>query len=372
VKSDNWLHLFSLTSITEEKSWRPILLVMLQSIIRNLAHTKLASYLQANDFASLSGLCEAFDKASSYQSTASDCLGIEFHHSDSVLDAFFYGKADVLKSKIFYCPDWIEKHFSFVEADLGLHHFPDGHYFELDKVGNSYMLAGMFQAYNPSPDAKSNIENIINYLRAIEFVVEDNPRIRSNLEFLQTTFGCPYQIGLMSGRGKIVKLVTDLSSETSVKPHKDQILKFIEECLAHQSDGFNASIRQISELITVAVEKCKTKISLDYNISEECFCPRLGIELAPRGSTRFQDCNIIQQFFRHIKDDVSSIKSFNELHGDLPFGIKLIDLHHNIIVCYATHIKLTLSRGKIALKTYLAVQASKNSGPRINGIKYLT
>ena len=344
---------------------------MLQSIIRNLAYTKIASYLQANDFASLSGLCEAFDQASSYQSTTSDCLGIEFHHSDSVLDAFFYGKADVLKSKSFYCPDWIDKHFSFVETDLGPHHFPDGHYFELDKVGNSYVLAGMFQAYNPSPDAKSNIDNIINYLRAIEFVVE-NPRIRSNLEFLQTTFGCPYQIGLMSGRGKIVKLVTDLSSETSVKPDKDQILKFIDECLAHQSDGFTASIRQISELITVAAEKCKTKISLDYNISEECFYPRLGIELAPRESTRFQDCKIIQEFLCHIKDDCSSIISFNELHSKLPFGIKLIDLHHNIIVCYPTHIKLTLSCDKIELKSYLSVQASKNSAPRINGIKYLS
>jgi len=345
---------------------------MLQNLFRNLARTKLAPYLQAIDFDSLSGLCQAFDEASACQSTAADCLGIEFHHSDSVLDAFFYGKADVLKSKIFYCPDWIDKHFSFVEKDLVSHHFPDGYYFELDKVGNSYILAGMFQAYRPSSNAKKNVDNIINYLRAIEFIDEVNPRIRSHLEFLQSTFGCPYQIGLMSGRGNIVKLVSDLSPKASTKPRQGQILEFIDECLAHQSDSFTASIRQISELITVAMEKCNTKISLDYNISEECFYPRLGIELAPRESTRFQDCKIIQEFLCHIKDDCSSIISFNELHSKLPFGIKLIDLHHNIIVCYPTHIKLTLSCDKIELKSYLSVQASKNSAPRINGIKYLS
>ena len=345
---------------------------MLQNLFRNLAKTKLSPYLIANNFDSLSGLCKAFDEATLCQSTATDCLGIEFHHSDSALDAFFYGKADILKSKAFYCPDWIDKHFSFVETDIASHHFPDGYYFELDKVGNGYMLAGMFQAYTPSSNAKKNVDNILNYLRAIEFIGGVNPRIRSHLELVQATFGCPYQIGLMSGRGNNVKLVSDLSPKASTKPKQGQILEFIDECLAHNSNCFTANIRQIAEIIAVAMEECKSKVSLDYSISEECFYPRLGVELAPRGSTRFQDCNIIQQFFCHIKDDGSSIRSFNELHSKLPFGIKLIDLHHNIIVCYPTHIKLILSRDNIELKSYLSVQASKNSAPRINGFKYLT
>jgi len=344
---------------------------MLQHLLRGLALSPLSSYLENNNFLSLLGLCSAFDEANAGQQTE-DCLGIEFHHANSSLDAFFYGKSKTLKSGKFYSPAWLTKHFAFVEVQGLRRHFLDGHYFELDKRGDGYSLTGMFQAYEKSVDSLSNIANISSYLRAVDFLDEKNCwEFESDLELMQCTFGCPYQIGLMVGRGKSVKLVSKLVDSEEKGGAFDACRFFIQEKIANASTIGGLDVSVLAKLISAAVETCNVKISLDYNLDKVQFYPRLGIELGIKNNGKLQDSAAIQSILKASRIDEQVMQSFLEVHSKLPCGVKLRSLYHSLILCNVTHVKVILSPKGQELKTYIAVHARKTSDPPLDGIDYL-
>ncbi|KZR87642.1 hypothetical protein MITS9504_00064 [Synechococcus sp. MIT S9504] len=237
---------------------------------------------------------------------------------------------------------------------------PDYHYLEFDFLENSIRLGGVFQRLdslkNEVPPQMLN--EILDYCLILQEKGNRTSECEQMLKDIFECLGCPFWIGLMIGRGDMIKLV--FKSSVSLENIQPSFLQWF-------SSDFQVSFKNAIECL-YALEQTGVRCCLDLCLSKPSNHPRLCFEIFPanhvKESTSWSVLNSLQSSF-NLKEDL--ILQICNLYNDLPRGVKKTPFSHifpcpqlpfNTIAAIFSHYKICLEKDKpLQLKTYAHVVA---------------
>ena len=311
-----------------------------------------------------------------------ECL-LEFHHNDDLaLDVSFgiLSSASLLPPE--FVPDWWDlyvnrcdqliPHKSFsdvVKIDNPRPKYrqrntpfraalPDYHYLEFDVLDNSIRLGGIFQRLDShESELQPQIMNeILDYCLVLLEMPERTNECQKMLKDLFESLGCLFWIGLMVGRGDMIKLV--FQSSVSLENIRPSFWQWF-------SPEFKLSFENAMKFLST-LEKTSTRCCLDLCLSKASTHPRLCFEIHPENKAKESiNWSIFHSLQRHfnLKEDLSH-QVFN-LYNDLPRGVKKTPFSHiypcpqlpfNSIAAIFSHYKICLEKDEpLQLKTYTSV-----------------
>lgn len=307
------------------------------------------------------------------QTVESITCGIELHHDGS-------GRIDygilINSSQHPIChvsnlPSWWPSLIEKCSADNSF--IPHHYWLEFDSLAHqSPVLAGIFQAVQPPSFHHLNgqreklTSQLLDHLGKLDFSCEVLNASQC-LQLCLAQLGIPEQIGLMVGRGDLIKLVLNISEFSS-----ETLLAFCDSC---QQQGLLVSWPMLTNRSWLASVQSSglipmMRLSLDINLNEDRFLPRIGIEI---GNTITQKGNSSPQLHdlcrQVIGIDMESLMQFERLQQQLPTGYKRIpgrrlaalnnraDHQTHLRVASLSHVKLVLSpEQRPVLKSYIEAQ----------------
>ena len=238
---------------------------------------------------------------------------------------------------------------------------PDYHYLEFDCSENSICLGGIFQRLDRL-DAIAHpkmLNEILDYCLAFRDEPNRTTECQQMLKDVFESLGCPNWIGLMIGRGDMVKLIfKSPSSYENIQPSFWQWF----------STDFRIScqnaIKYLSLLDCVTIHIC-----IDLCLSAPSTHPRLCFEIFPinhlKESKSWSTLNSLIRLFSLNEDLIFQIQN---LYNNLPRGVKKTPFSHiysspqlpfNTIAAFFSHYKICLEKEKpLKLKTYVDIKSN--------------
>jgi len=235
---------------------------------------------------------------------------------------------------------------------------PDFHYLEFDVFENSIRLGGVFQRLdNLETEVPAQMLNeILDYCLAVQGRSTRTNNYQKMMKDIFESLGCPYWIGLMIGRGEMVKLIFKSSvSLDNIKPN------FWKWFTSEFRISFENTMKYFSSLEHTSVRCC-----IDLCLSNPSNHPRLCFEIFPssrvKESTSWSILNCLKQHFNLSENLRLQICN---LYANVPRGVRKTPFSHifpcpqlpfNNIAAVFSHYKICLEKNKPAeLKTYAHV-----------------
>lgn len=239
------------------------------------------------------------------------------------------------------------------------------------------LLAGIFQAVEP-PDSScpatqaAAVNSLLTHLGRLEFptaALETSRSLRLCLEQL----GIPEQVGIMSGRGDLIKLVHNVSGVP---------VEAMEAVFAALRAGQSRWSQMYDDKLIAALQSPNlgplVRLSLDIDLMADHLLPQLGIEIATNLTERGQAPAALLSFCREVIGlDAAPLASFSLLAAQLPVGYRrrpkpaltLIDRRterqDHLRKADLSHVKIVLKPGhQPALKSYLEARQLLLSNPQ--------
>ena len=249
-------------------------------------------------------------------------------------------------------PKYIKRNTSFACA------LPDYHYLEFDFSESSTCLGGVFQRLDSLKNEVNPgmLNEILDYCLAFKEISNRTNDCQQMLKDIFDSLGCPFWIGLMIGRGDMIKLV--FKSSVSLENIQSSFWQWF-------SPDFQTSFKNAMACLS-ALEQTSARCCLDIYLTNPSNHPRLCFEIFPSSHvkelTSWSVLNSLQSCF-NLKDDF--ILRICDLYNDLPRGVKRTPFSHifpspqlpfNTIAAFFSHYKICLERDKpLQLKTYTQV-----------------
>ena len=205
--------------------------------------------------------------------------------SDKV-DLSFYGNRTILEIKDFGIPNFAKSLRALLDNESLRNFLVDQYFIEFDHDSNELQMAGVFQALD-NTSTTSNAYEIITRL-----LIESGayPGLERQMhkplrDFLSLT-GLPSQIGIMCGRGQILKVI---GQTNKTKVLAEFLEKYFSMAIQHSSELSKRLANQSAH----PPEIQPLSYSLDYDMEQQVFLPRLSIEIFPSSWPRAVPCNVL-------------------------------------------------------------------------------
>lgn len=244
---------------------------------------------------------------------------------------------------------------------------PDCHYLEFDLHGDSVELGGVFQIIEELDD---NIQfdvscffQILDHLLCVTKAEFRNELVDKLLAQLTKILGLPCLIGLMVGRGGLIKLIYNVKDNNTWQEKSDDYCQSLLQYLSPRFvENFKQTVNTFSSIPDISFRLC-----LDLSLVE-CFdSPRFCVEVFPvsrvKEARTYKLLRLLQDAF---KLEPSHVRDAMNLHGALPKGKRRLPGGSGVPGCEDERIysiAATLSHYKIEfpidsspeLKTYVNV-----------------
>ncbi len=313
-----------------------------------------------------------------------ECL-LEFHHNDHLVVDVSFGipSSEALLPKNFM-PLWWESYVDRCDQCVPYKSFseginatnthlqyrkrntafscalPDFHYLEFDFLKSSFRLSGIFQRLDcvESEVQPQMLNEILDYCVAFQEIPNRTSECQQMFKDLFESLGCPYWIGLMIGRGDLVKLV--FQSSGSLENTQPGFWHWF-------SKDFRLSYENTTKYLS-SIEQTSVRCCLDLSLSKPNHHPRLCFEIFPasqvKESTSWAVLNSLKNHFNLEEDLILQIRN---LYSDIPRGMKKTPFSHiyscpeppfNKVAAIFSHYKICLEKDQpLELKTYAHIVA---------------
>ncbi len=242
---------------------------------------------------------------------------------------------------------------------------PYDHFLEFDLQGNSVELGGIFQRIEQIGDDNKFDDfyffQILDRLPGLTGSEFRDELVDKHLAQLTKILGLPVQLGLMVGRGELIKLVYK-SIDTTVWQEKSE--NYCQCLLQYFSQNFVENFRQIINEFN-CIPDISFRLCLDLDLIKCLDSPRFCVEIFPAsGVKEARSHKLLYLLQDKFKLEQSSVHNAINLHQELPKGYRCIPGGHPIPGCKDERIysiSATLSHYKIEfpldsrpkLKTYV-------------------
>jgi hypothetical protein len=326
----------------------------------------------------LLALCRKIDSSYKLKHCTLESLscGIECHHEfgNTIDYGIFIDANNPYVSTAFTAPSWWT--FLISRQQCADQFIPYCYSLEFDTAaGLKPSLAGIFQTVNPperfSPsEQQSLISKLLDHLGQLEFtrsMLNDSQCLALCLQQL----GIPEQVGIMSGRGDVIKLVISTSGWS--KQTVANILASFQQ--SHGLPWPELSNQFLITYLSNPESNSTARISIDIDLAHDRFLPRLGIELA---NTAMNPGEITPPLIDFCTDAASispdSIRSCLALSKRLPTGYQRaaknertlhgVSLQSHQRTAHLSHLKVVLAAGrKPLLKSYVDARQIRLHAP---------
>jgi hypothetical protein len=172
----------------------------------------------------------------------------------------------------------------------------------------------------------------------------------------------------MNGRGGAIKLVSKLRKDRFQETQAKKIEAFLHLYFSETMGAAQHSVASFTRQLLRIAYRCDIRISLDYDVKSNHFFPILAVEVELPKGTSYADSPDVEDVIDLFRLDRDLLEGFYELHRELPSGIKIRSIYHQLLVCVSTHIKLSLTPRGGFIKSYLGVHGRRSSDSPIVGI----
>ena len=279
-----------------------------------------------------------------------NCM-LEFHHLQPRIDLSYYVMSDTTSLSSIEMPSWwpayLEKcdqisRDTFVgsydsskikKIDKYAHRYddslpyclPDCHFLEFDLLDNAVQLGGIFQRIEQLDD---NIQLDVSYL----FQILDrlpgftracfrNESVDKVLTQLTMIFGLPVLLGLMVGRGELIKLIYNSKDNNAWQEKSDYYCNLL---LQYFSPEFVEKFRQVVNTFN-NISDISYRLCLDLSLIACLDSPRFCVEVFPvSGVKEARTYKLLHRLQEEFKLEQSNINDVMNLHRELPKGKRRI------------------------------------------------
>ena len=296
-------------------------------------------------------------------------LGLECDLSRSKIDLAFSGGPELFAN----CQDLTLNDFGtrlIALRDNSLaRYLPPFYFIEYDSSALGYVLAGGFAKvnsiglnWNESCDLINSILTKYGY-NSLDFSGVDHEILKA-LQIIQR----PTQLGFMSGRGDIIKIMGEIS-----RNHK-QVASAINRMQNKCGLASDIDAGVLSKILSQSrVNGTVYSISYDYDLSRHTILPRLSVEIMPmmwnRHCPMAEKWSHIESIISLFKLDEVQMKSAQTFSTQLPFPNLNMSSRSSILNSDDTmdaqdceygilphHLKLSINRHQSSIKAYCSVE----------------
>ena len=246
---------------------------------------------------------------------------------------------------------------------------PDCHFLEFDLNGDTVELGGIFQRVEQLDD---NIQldvscffEVLDRLPGFTRACSRHELVDLVLKQLTLILGFPVLLGLMVGRGKLIKLIYNGKYITAWQEKSDE---HCQSLLQYFSPHFVETFRQIVDTFSCMAD-INFRLCLDLSLVECLDSPRFCVEVFPlSGVKEARTYELLQLLQDEFKLEQTNVQDVMHLHRSLPKGKRRIpggpvvlgceDERVYSIAATLSHYKLEFPIGSSPqLKTYVNVMS---------------
>ncbi|KZR83993.1 hypothetical protein MITS9509_03109 [Synechococcus sp. MIT S9509] len=272
------------------------------------------------------------------------------------VDLSFYGNREILEIKDSGIPDFAQSLGALLDNESLRNFLIDQYFTEFDHHSNELQLAGIFQTLDKTStviNAYAIITELLIKSRAYpDFKYQEHQPLR---DFLSVT-GLPSQIGIMCGRGQTIKVI---GQTTQAKAAEDFLEKYFSKVVKHSSGVITRLANQ--NIHPEGIQPLS--YSLDYDIEQQAFLPRLSIEIFPSVWPRACHCNALPVLDWLCKLSPDQRVIIEQFCAGLPIGAcesypswmvetGIFEQEEITYLALPSHLKLSFQRGHTSVKGY--------------------
>ena len=316
-----------------------------------------------------------------------DCL-LEFHHNDHLtVDVSFRIPSSNALLPNDFMPTWWESYVDRCDQFVPSKSFSKGisatnthlqyrkrntafsralpatHYLEFDFLKSTFCLSGIFQSLGrfESEPQPHMLNEILDYCLAFQDIPNQTSECQQMFKDLFESFGCPYWIGLMIGRGDLVKLV--FQSCRSIECIQPGFWHWFSTDFRLSYENTIRCLSSIEPTLVGRICCC-----LDLSLSKPNHHPRLCFEIFPASQVKeTTSWAVLNSFKNHFNLEEDLILKIRNLYSELPRGVKKTPFSHiyscsefpfNKAAAIFSHYKICLEKDQpLELKTYASIVA---------------
>ena len=272
------------------------------------------------------------------------------------IDLSFYGSKEIMNIKDSEIPSFAQSLCALLDNESLRDFLVDQYFTEFDRGSNELHLAGIFQTLDKTSKAINAYEIITELLIKSgaypDYKYQEHQPLR---DFLSIT-GLPSQVGIMCGRGQTIKVI---GQTTQVKATEDFLEKYF-SMVAEHSSGL---ITRLANQNTHPTGIQPLSYSLDYDVEQQAFLPRLSIEIFPSAWHSAGNCNALPILDWLCKLSPEQRVMIEQFCTGLPIGAReshpswmveagIIAQEQITYLALPSHLKLSFQSGRTRVKGY--------------------